>query len=88
MDKSVARFQSVQNLEDLALEFEQKGFSKKKSYEFAIQTQRNQILKAGLNVHSWDEHPSALEAIAIQLGFHSTIPNMNVVEAISSLLKE
>ena len=35
----------------------------------AIQIQRNQILQAGLNVSSSDKHPSALEAIAISLGY-------------------
>lgn len=37
--------------------------------KLAIQIQRNQILKAGLNVSSSDKHPSALEAIAISLGY-------------------
>jgi hypothetical protein len=35
----------------------------------AIQIQRNQILQAGLNVSSQDKYPSALEAIAICLGY-------------------
>jgi hypothetical protein len=35
----------------------------------AIQIQRNQILQAGLNVSSQDKYPSALEAIAISLGY-------------------
>ena len=35
----------------------------------ALQMQRNQILQAGLNVNSQDKYPSALEAIAISLGY-------------------
>lgn len=34
-----------------------------------IQIQRNQILQGGFNVSSTDRHPSALEAIAITLGY-------------------
>jgi len=51
------------------------------SLTLAIQIERNQILKAGLNVSSSDAHPSALEAIAISLGytdgqFKDTISNV------------
>ena len=35
----------------------------------AIQIQRNQILQGGFNVSYTDSHPSALEAIAIALGY-------------------
>lgn len=34
----------------------------------AVQMQRNDILKAGLNVTQSDERPTSLEAIAMQLG--------------------
>jgi hypothetical protein len=35
----------------------------------AIQIERNQILEVGLNVSYTDKYPSALEAIAIALGY-------------------
>ncbi len=35
----------------------------------AVQIERNQILLAGLNVSRQDNYPSALEAIAISLGY-------------------
>jgi hypothetical protein len=35
----------------------------------AIQIQRNQILESGFNVSYTNKHPSALEAIAIALGY-------------------
>lgn len=35
----------------------------------AIQIQRNQILESGFNVSYTDKHPSALEAVAIALGY-------------------
>jgi len=37
----------------------------------SIQIERNQILENGLNVSYSDNHPAALEAIAIALGFTS-----------------
>lgn len=47
-------------------------YSKLSDFEtllLAIQIQRNQILENGLVVSSSDKHPSALEAIAIALGY-------------------
>jgi len=35
----------------------------------AIEIERNEILRAGLNVSTNDSYPSALEALAIALGF-------------------
>lgn len=47
-------------------------YPKLSDFEFlnlAVQIQRNQILQAGLNVSRLDKYPSALEAIAISLGY-------------------
>jgi hypothetical protein len=47
-------------------------YSKLSDFEIlslAIQIQRNQILESGLAVSSSDKYPSALEAIAIALGY-------------------
>lgn len=47
-------------------------YSKLSDFEIlslAIQIQRNQILENGLVVSSSDKYPSALEAIAIALGY-------------------
>jgi hypothetical protein len=50
----------------------------------AIQLQRNQILQAGLNVSNRDNHPSALEAIAICLGY----TNNQFKQTITEVLQE
>ena len=34
-----------------------------------IQKERNQILRQGFVIHSKDEHPTGLEAIALALGY-------------------
>lgn len=50
-------------------------YSKLSDFEIlslAIQIQRNQILENGLAVSSSDKHPSALEAIAIALGYEGS----------------
>ncbi|WP_427875354.1 histidine kinase [Flavobacterium sp. MMS24-S5] len=50
-------------------------YSKLSDFEIlslAIQIQRNQILENGLVVSSSDKHPSALEAIAIALGYEGS----------------
>ena len=50
------------------------NYPKLSDYELlkiAVQMQRNDILRAGLNVSQSDTHPSALEAIAMQLGMKS-----------------
>jgi hypothetical protein len=52
--------------------------------DLAIQIQRNQILQAGLNVSSQDKYPSALEAIAISLGY----TNDQFKQTITEVLKE
>jgi len=50
----------------------------------AVQIQRNQILQAGLNVSAKDQYPSALEAIAISLGY----TNDQFKRTITEVLKE
>jgi hypothetical protein len=50
-------------------------YSKLSDFEIlslAIQIQRNQILENGLVVSSSDKYPSALEAIAIALGYEES----------------
>lgn len=50
----------------------------------AIEIQRNEIFKAGLNVSSNDSHPSALEALAIALGFHPS-GSGNVIDTLKEI---
>ncbi len=38
--------------------------------KLAIEIQRNEIFRAGLNVSSTDSHPSALEALAMAVGYN------------------
>lgn len=48
----------------------------------AVQIERNQILQAGLNVSSQDNHPSALEAIGISLGYTNTPFKQTITEVL------
>jgi hypothetical protein len=48
----------------------------------AIEIQRNEIFKAGLNVSSDDSAPSALEALA--LGFHP-LKSASVIDALEEI---
>ena len=50
----------------------------------AVQQQRNEILIAGLNVSRTDKYPSAIEAIAIQLGF-STSNNSTIMNSLNNI---
>ncbi|PPK75932.1 hypothetical protein B0F87_10419 [Methylobacter tundripaludum] len=50
----------------------------------AIGMQRNEIFRVGLNVSSDDSYPSALEALAIALGFHSS-GSGNVIDALKEI---
>lgn len=50
-------------------------YSKLSDFEIlslAVQIQRNQIIQSGLVVSSSDKHPSALEAMAIALGYEES----------------
>lgn len=56
-----------QYIEDLKLDY--KNLSEYELLSIAIQQQRNDIFASGLSVSQTDSHPSAIEAIAIQLGY-------------------
>lgn len=64
----------IQNYNRIAKELKEE-YSKLSDFEIlslAIQIQRNQILENGLAVSSSDKYPSALEAIAIALGYEGS----------------
>lgn len=68
--------QNYKNLDAIFKELKQ-DYPKLSTLELltiAVQIQRNQILIAGLNLPQEDSRPSALTAIAIQLGFTSDLP--------------
>ena len=52
--------------------------------KLAIEIQRNDIFRAGLNVSTDDSYPSALEALAIALGFHP-LGSGNVIDALEKI---
>ncbi|WP_343695765.1 histidine kinase [Flavobacterium sp.] len=64
----------IENYNRIAKQLKEE-YSKLSDFEIlslAIQIQRNQILENGLAVSSSDKHPSALEAIAIALGYEGS----------------
>lgn len=64
----------IQNYNRIAKELKEE-YSKLSDFEIlslAIQIQRNQILENGLAVGSSEKYPSALEAIAISLGYEGS----------------
>ncbi len=64
----------IENYSRIAKELKEE-YSKLSDFEalsLAIQIQRNQILENGLAVSSSDRYPSALEAIAIALGYEGS----------------
>lgn len=52
----------------------------------AVQIQRNEIIKTGLNVKAMDSLPTSLEAIAIQLGFSDKRTNETIPESINQIV--
>lgn len=52
--------------------------------KLAIEIERNEILRGGLNVSTNDSYPSALEALAIALGFRVS-GNSTVVSALQEI---
>lgn len=64
----------IENYNRIAKQLKEE-YSKLSDFEIlllAIQIQRNQIIQNGLLVSSSDKHPSALEAIAIALGYEES----------------
>ncbi len=62
---------SIEDYDGIAKRLKEE-YSKLSDFEtlsLAIQIQRNQIIQSGLVVSSSDKYPSALEAIAIALGY-------------------
>ena len=51
----------------------------------AVQQQRNEILVAGLNISRTDNHPSALEAIAIQTGYNQPLSDLTIIDSLNQI---
>ncbi len=65
-----------------------KEYSKLSEFEIlslSIQIERNEILENALAVSFNDEHPSALESIAIALGFKNGQTDTTITDAIIDL---
>lgn len=70
---------------DLKLDFP--DMSDYERLSLAVQIQRNQIIENGLNVSTDDSHPSALEAIAISLGFNEANEDVGVSRTLKEILE-
>ena len=57
------------NYEWISAEFNNAGMSAAEKLSIAVQMERNQILKKAFALSDLDKYPTALEAIAIALGY-------------------
>ncbi|MND80472.1 hypothetical protein D3C80_722440 [compost metagenome] len=76
----------IENYNRIAKQLKEE-YSKLSDFEIlsiAIQIQRNQILENGLAVSSSDKYPSALEAIAISLGYEGS-NSVTITDALGNI---
>lgn len=68
-----------------ALKSEYNKLNDFEALSLAIQIERNQLLENGFNVSRSDSHPSALEAIAVTLGYSDKRGQRTITEVLTEI---